>query len=56
MASIGDASKLHKGWYSRGYLPHFDQPGLVQMLTFRLADSLPAAVLSALRIWPEIFN
>ena len=26
---------------SRGYLPHFDQPGLVQMITFRLADALP---------------
>jgi putative transposase len=31
----------HLGWYSRGYLPHFDQPGRVQALTFRLADSLP---------------
>lgn len=28
-------------WRSRGYLPHFDQPGLVQSITFRLADSLP---------------
>ena len=28
-------------WHSRGYLPHFDQPGLVQMVTFRLADALP---------------
>ncbi len=34
----------HKGWHSRGYPPHFDQPGLVQSLTFRLADSLPARV------------
>jgi REP element-mobilizing transposase RayT len=33
----------HKGWYSRGYLPHFDQPGAVQAITFRLADSVPAA-------------
>lgn len=33
----------HRGWYSRGYLPHFDQPGLVQMITFRLNDALPAA-------------
>ncbi len=29
------------GWRSRGYLPHFDQPGLVQSITFRLHDSLP---------------
>ncbi len=33
-------------WHSRGYLPHFDQPGLVQMITFRLADALPSSVLS----------
>ncbi|HUX88501.1 MAG TPA: hypothetical protein VMW65_15975, partial [Chloroflexota bacterium] len=26
---------------TRGYLPHFDRPGLVQMITFRLADALP---------------
>lgn len=31
----------HKGWHSRGYLPHFDDPGLIQSVTFRLADSLP---------------
>ena len=28
-------------WRSRGYLPHFDQPGGVQAVTFRLVDSLP---------------
>ena len=31
----------HTGWHSRGYLPHFDRPGLVQSLTFRLADAVP---------------
>jgi superfamily II DNA or RNA helicase/REP element-mobilizing transposase RayT len=31
----------HKGFYRRGYLPHFDNPGAVQFITFRLADSLP---------------
>jgi len=35
----------HRGWYSRGYLPHCDYPGLLQAITYRLADSLPAAVL-----------
>lgn len=35
----------HKGWYSRGYLPHLDEPGRFQIITFRLADSLPKAVL-----------
>jgi REP element-mobilizing transposase RayT len=35
----------HLGWYSRGYLPHRDHPGLLQTITYRLADSLPAEVL-----------
>lgn len=30
------------GWHTRGYLPHFDKPGLVQMITYRLADAMPA--------------
>lgn len=34
-----------KGWYSRGYLPHLDQPGLYQSITFRLEDSVPEAVI-----------
>ncbi|CAN5616203.1 transposase [soil metagenome] len=35
-----------RGWHSRGYLPHFDAPGLVQSLTFHLADSLPKSALA----------
>lgn len=38
----------HKGWHSRGYLPHFDQPDLVQSITFRLADALPVDVIELL--------
>src|SRR5688572_5488375 len=38
------------GWHSRGYLPHFDRPGLIQMITFRLADALPAAYLTSLAV------
>ena len=38
-----DASKGFHGWHSRGYLPHFDAPGTQQFITWRLADSLPAA-------------
>jgi putative transposase len=30
-----------KGWYSRGYLPHLDAPGLLQSVTLHLGDSLP---------------
>jgi REP element-mobilizing transposase RayT len=34
----------HKGWHSRGYLPHFDNGAVVQTATFRLADSLPRSL------------
>jgi len=36
-----DQSFEPKGWYSRGYLPHFDAPGLTQFITFRLEDACP---------------
>ncbi len=32
-----------QGWRSRGYLPHFDAPGVRQFVTYRLGDALPAA-------------
>ena len=32
-----------KGWHTRGYLPHCDVPGTQQMVTFRLADAMPAS-------------
>ena len=31
------------GWHERGYLPHCDFPNLVQFITFRLEDSMPAS-------------
>ena len=31
-----------RGWHSRGYLPHFDFPGVRQFITWRLGDALPA--------------
>ncbi len=37
-------------WRSRGYLPHFERAGLVQALTFRLDDSVPAHVIKS---WKE---
>jgi REP element-mobilizing transposase RayT len=37
-----------KVWHSRGYLPHYDLPGLFQLITFRLHDSLPAVKLAEL--------
>src|SRR6266699_935534 len=35
-----------RGWNERGYLPHRDEPGLAQFVTFRLADSFPEALCS----------
>jgi putative transposase len=50
--------KHHKGWHSRGYLPHFDIPGEIQALTFRLADSVPRSVIDSwkmeLSIGPDL--
>jgi putative DNA methylase len=37
------------GWWSRGYLPHFDASNLMHFVTVRLADSLPQCVHAALR-------
>jgi REP element-mobilizing transposase RayT len=34
------------GWYSRGFLPHFDAGDTAQAITFRLADSVPKDLLS----------
>ncbi len=41
-------SSAPRGWYCRGYLPHRDHPGLLQSITYRLADSLPSSVLHAI--------
>ena len=35
-----------RGWNERGYLPHRDEPGLTQFVTFHLADSFPASLRS----------
>jgi REP element-mobilizing transposase RayT len=47
-------SPLHKGWHSRGYLPHLDAPELIQAITFRLADALPKKVIEAWKYELEI--
>ena len=39
----------HRAWFSRGYVPHIDVPGLTQFITFRLFDSMPAAVVKKWR-------
>jgi len=47
----GIETSAHKGWYSRGYLPHRDEAFLTQSITFRLADSFPAEMLDQWRDW-----
>lgn len=41
-----DAILGFRGWNEAGYLPHRDEPGLVQFVTFRLADSFPESLRS----------
>ena len=42
---VPQQSDAPHGWHSRGYLPHFDGGEIPQFITFRLADSLPQALL-----------
>jgi hypothetical protein len=37
-------------WRSRGYIPHFDQPGVIQSITFRLYDAVPEALVNQWKI------
>src|SRR5262245_4891291 len=37
------------GWFSRGYLPHFDGEGVTQHVCFHLFDSLPQHVMDKWR-------
>ena len=45
-------SNIHVGWRSRGYLPHFDSPEIVQHIVFRLADARPPPVMAETRSLP----
>lgn len=44
-----EAPSISIGWSSRGYLPHFDGGPIPQAITYRLAGSLPAALLARWR-------
>ncbi len=37
-----------ENWHNRGYLPHYEAANKYQMITYRLADSLPQEVLDRL--------
>ena len=41
-----DVKRGFRGWNERGYLPHRDEPGLIQFVTFRLNDSFPESLRS----------
>ncbi len=41
-----DARQGLRGWHERGYVPHRDEPGLTQFVTFRLQDSFPESLRS----------
>jgi putative transposase len=41
---------MSKGIYTRGYLPHWDFAEGLQAVTFRLADSLPAALIKSWKV------
>jgi len=36
-----DIERGFRGWHENGYLLHRDEPGLIQFVTFRLADAFP---------------
>lgn len=42
-------SQQNRGYYTRGYLPHFDLSHAIQHITYRLADSLPRLVLEQMQ-------
>lgn len=46
-------SSAYRGWHSRGYLPHFDKPRLIQSVSFRLHDAVPTSVITA---WKQEFG
>jgi hypothetical protein len=41
-----DARQGFRGWHERGYLPHRDEPGVTQFVTFRLVDTFPGSLRS----------
>ncbi len=48
-----DAMLGYRGWHEAGRLPHRDEAGLTQFVTFRLADSFPESLRSE---WEHIWK
>ena len=51
--SQDDLKRGFLGWHENGYLPHRDEAGLVQFVTFRLADAFPTELRSE---WQALFE
>jgi REP element-mobilizing transposase RayT len=51
--TTGNPSKEFRGWHERGYLPHRDEPGLTQFVTFRLVDTFPKSLRSE---WTHLWS
>jgi len=45
-ATVQAGKQRFSSWNERGFLPHRDEPGLTQFVTFRVADSFPSALRS----------
>jgi putative transposase len=39
--SVAESKRGFRGWHQRGYVPHFDAPGVTQFVTFQLDDACP---------------
>lgn len=39
--TVAEAKHGFRGWHQRGFLPHFDAPGVTQFVTFQLHDCFP---------------
>jgi hypothetical protein len=50
---LEDLKRGFRGWYERGYLPHFDAPNVTQFVTFMLED---AFLVSRRREWEPILK
>jgi REP element-mobilizing transposase RayT len=50
---LGSGEVGHKGWHERGYLPHRDEPGLIQFITYHVKGSFPASLRSE---WAALFE
>jgi putative transposase len=51
--SVAELKSGFRGWHQRGFLPHFDAPGVTQFVTFQLNDSFP---LTRRAEWQPILN